>query len=261
MVSVKSIEAEEGAQTAVDSREAHESQREQTGREHDDGHAAHALGNVDQLELFAHAGKDGQGQSEANGCGEGIDDGLQQVEVLLDDQNGYTQHGAVGGDERQEDAQGLIERRRDLLEDDFDHLHQGGNDQDEGDGLQILQSEGVEHIGLNEPRNDGGQRHDEGNGCRHAQRGVDLLGHAEERTDAEELRQDDIVDEYRANENQDIFHSCRYFVITLFRYYDILVAAQLVDDGDEESQHDERARRQHKEQDVVGLGQQGQTEY
>ena len=98
------VQSEQNLQTAVDTREAHEGQREQSGRQHDDGHAAHALGNGDQFELFAHTGKDGEGKAETNGCREGIDDALQQVEVLLNAENGYTKHSTVGGDEGQEDA-------------------------------------------------------------------------------------------------------------------------------------------------------------
>ena len=39
----------------------------------------------------------------------------------------------------------------------------------------------------------------------------------------------------------------------------MLVAAQLVDNRNQESQHDEGTRREHEEQDVVGLGQQGES--
>ena len=95
-----------------------------------DGHAAHALGDVGQLQLFAHAGEDGQCQSEADGGAEGVDHALCQVEVLLYDEDGHAQHGAVGRDERQEDAQCLIEWGRDLLQHNLDHLHQRGDDQD-----------------------------------------------------------------------------------------------------------------------------------
>ena len=45
------VETEEHLQTAIHTREAHEGQREQTGGEHDDGHALHAARNLDQFEL------------------------------------------------------------------------------------------------------------------------------------------------------------------------------------------------------------------
>ena len=181
------IESEEHLQAAVDTREAHEGQGEEAGGEHDDGHALHALGNLSQLELLAHAGEYRQRQTEADGRREGIDHRLQQVEVFLDAEDGDTEHGAVGGDQGQEDAKGLIEGGRYLLQNNLDQLHQRGDDEDKGDGLQILQAEGVEHVFLYQPGDDGGQRQHKGDGGRHAQRGVNLLGYAEERTDAEEL--------------------------------------------------------------------------
>ena len=38
-----------------------------------------------------------------------------------------------------------------------------------------------------------------------------------------------------------------------------LSLAELVHDGDEESQHNEGSWRKHEEQDIVGLGRQGET--
>ena len=250
-----SVEAEEHLQPAVDAREAHEGQREQSGGDHHDGHALHALGHLHQLELLAHAGKHRQRHAEADGRGEGIDHGLQQVVILLDAEDGHAEHGAVRRDQRQEDAQRLIERRRHLLQHDLHHLHQRGDDQDEGDRLQILQAEGVEHVFLYEPGDDRGQRQHEGDGSRHTQRGVNLLRYAKERTDAQELCQHDVVHEDGANENQYILHNIRCFVMTLLR-----LTAQLVDDRDEEAEGDECTRRQDEEQDVVSLRQQRQSE-
>ena len=181
------VEAEEGLQAAVDAAEAHESQGEQSGGEHHDGHALHALGDTYQFHLLAHTGKHSQRQAEADGRREGIDDTLNQVVVLLDHEDGDAEHGTVGRDERQEDAEGLIEGGRHFLQDDLHHLHQRGDDEDEGDGLQILKAEGVEHVFLYQPGDDGGERQHEGYCRRHAQRGLDLLGYAEERTDAQEL--------------------------------------------------------------------------
>ena len=45
----QSVQSEQHLQSAVNTREAHEGQREQTGREHDDGHATHTLGDGDEL--------------------------------------------------------------------------------------------------------------------------------------------------------------------------------------------------------------------
>lgn len=51
------------------------------------------------------AGEDGQRHTEADGGGEGIDHGLQQVVILLDAEDGDAEQGTVGRDEGQEDAQ------------------------------------------------------------------------------------------------------------------------------------------------------------
>ena len=72
----KLVETKEGAQATIDARESHEGQTEQAGADEHDGHSTHALGDVGQLQLFAYAGKDGQRQSEAESCGEGIHDAL-----------------------------------------------------------------------------------------------------------------------------------------------------------------------------------------
>ena len=181
------IETEKHLQTTVNAREAHEGETQQASGEHDNGHTLHALGNLHQLELLAHTSKHSERQSEANGCGEGVDYRLQEVVVLLDAEDGHTKHGAVGGDEGEEDAKRLIESRRHFLKHDFDQLYQRGNDQNESDGLQILEAEGVEHVFLYQPGNDGGKCQHKRDSCRHAQRGINLLGYTEEWTDAEEL--------------------------------------------------------------------------
>ena len=198
---------EQRIQACVDTTEAHEGKRKQTCRDEDDGHTTHATGHFRQIQLLAQTCKHHQGKSEANGRGEGVDDALQEVVILLDDEDGDTQHGTVRGDERQEDAQGLIECRRYFLQDDLHHLHQRSDDEDEGQRLQVLQAQRIEHKVLYEPRHDSGERHHKGHGGSHAQRGVYLLRHAQERADAEELRQDDIVDEYRGDEYKYVFHN------------------------------------------------------
>ena len=130
-----SVQSEESPKATVHTREAHEGEAQQTSRHEHDGCALHAFGNLCQRHLLANAGKDNQCQPKANGCGESVDDALQQREILLDDQDGYAKYGTVGGDERQEDAERLIERWRHLLENNLNHLHKSGNDEDKSNGL------------------------------------------------------------------------------------------------------------------------------
>ena len=120
----KLFDAEESAEAAVDAREAHEGEAQQSGRDEHNSHPAHTTRNVGHLQLLAHSGKDGHSEAEADGGGKGVDHGLQEVEVLLYDEDGYAEHGTVGGDEGQEDAKCLIECGRHLLQDNLDHLHQ-----------------------------------------------------------------------------------------------------------------------------------------
>ena len=152
--------------------------------------------------LFAQTGKDNQGQRETECRGKGVDHALQQVEVFLNHEDGHTEHSAVGRDERQEDAQSLIEAGAHLLQDDFHHLHQCGYHEDKGQRLEVREAEGVEHVGLHEPCHDGGQCQHEGHSSTHAHRGVHFFGDTEERTDSEKLAQNDVVDENGRNKYQ-----------------------------------------------------------
>ena len=46
------IQSEKYFQTTVDTRETHEGKTQQSGREHDNSHALHALGNLYQFQLL-----------------------------------------------------------------------------------------------------------------------------------------------------------------------------------------------------------------
>ena len=69
----KSVKTEQGTQSSVNAWEAHESKAQQTGRDENDSHSTHTLGNGSHLKLFTHACKDCHCQAKANGCREGID--------------------------------------------------------------------------------------------------------------------------------------------------------------------------------------------
>lgn len=59
-------------------------------------------------------------------------------------------------------------------------------------------------ISLDQPGHHGGDCHDERYGSAHTHRGLDLRRHAQERADAEELRQYDVVDEDGADDDCEI---------------------------------------------------------
>ena len=143
---------EEHRNALVDATKAHERQGQETCGDQGNGHALNTFGNAYEAELLAQAGKDDERKGEAQSGGQGIDDageevGFEALTVIgaIGYEDGHTEDAAVGGDQGKEHAQRLIERGRELLEHDLDHLHQGGNHEDEDDGLQILQVEGVEH--------------------------------------------------------------------------------------------------------------------
>ena len=50
--------------------------------------------------------------------------------------------GAVDGDQRQEDAQREVERRREALDDHLHELDEGGDDDDEDDEFEVLEASG-----------------------------------------------------------------------------------------------------------------------
>ena len=197
--------------------EAHEGHGKDTGGDECDGDALHRGGELGARKLLADTCEDHEGEREADSDGDRIDDALQQGVFLLDDEDGDPEDAAVRRDEREEDAEGLVECRRYLLQDDLDHLHEGGDDEDEGDGLHIDHIEGLEDELLQEEGAHRRECQDEGHGGTHTECGIDLLRDTEEGADAEELREDDIVDEDRRNEEEEIVsHKVYFFALSLF---------------------------------------------
>ena len=152
--------------------------------------------------MLADASKDDKCEREAEGDGDSIDDALHEIELLLDHEDRHPEHAAVGRDQREEDAERLVEGGRDLLENDLHHLHQRRDDEDEGDGLHIDHVQRLQDKALQEKGAHRRQREYEGHGSTHTSGRIDLLRHAEEGTDAEELREDDVVDEDRRDEDE-----------------------------------------------------------
>ena len=131
------------------SAEAHEGHGEETCGQQSNRCALHCLGHFVQRQPLADACEEDQRESKAycgsesvNGTGEETvlcaQRQFSQELVLVSYDKGYTENTAVGGDQRQEHTQCLIERRRDLLQHDLNHLHEGSDDEDEEDGLEEL---------------------------------------------------------------------------------------------------------------------------
>ena len=99
-------------------------------------------------QVLAHAGEEDHRQAIAERSGQRVHRSLAEAhhvrsapaerELLGHDVDRNAQHGAVGGDQRQEDAQRLVQGRGNLLQHDLDRLHEGRDDQDEHDGLHEL---------------------------------------------------------------------------------------------------------------------------
>ena len=195
------LQSEDLGEAVIDAAEAHEGHSQQAGHDEGDGHALHPLGDVHHGQLLTYGSEDGESQAEAESGGNGKDDAGQEVRLkplsvvgALSHKDSYAEDGAVGGDEGQEDAERLVQCGRYLLQDDLHHLHEGGDDEDEGDGLQIDQVV-LDQENLNEIGDNRGDGEHESHSSGHTKCGIHFLRHTEERADPEELREDDVIDE------------------------------------------------------------------
>ena len=175
-VQVDSLYSPRGHIRSHNTRESHKRQGQDAGGNQGDRGALHALGRLHQVDVLTDAGEDNQSHGEAEGDADGIDDGLAEaqhvghttiVELLGDDGQRYTEDGAVGRNQRQEHALGGVERRTDFLQDNLHHLHQGSDDEDEGDGLQEGQLQGNQDVLVRQPCHEGGHGQHEDDGGAH----------------------------------------------------------------------------------------------
>mgnify|MGYP007057699782 CR=1 FL=1 len=119
--------------------EAHEGQSQQAGGDQSDGETLEALGALGLVDALTDRGEQNDGQSKAQAAGSAVDHGQQEVVAFLNVYQNNTQNGAVGGDQRQEHAQSLIQGGNELLQEHLNHLNQSSDDQNEGDSLHIAQ--------------------------------------------------------------------------------------------------------------------------
>src|SRR5688572_26095316 len=115
--------------------------------------------------------------------------------MLLQVQKRYAEDRAVGGDERQEHAQQLVEQRALRAHHELGQLHDACDQQDERERAQILQPEGREKPRVNRPAEPRSYGQHEQRRDRHPASRLDPAADAHERTEPEEVRQDEVVDE------------------------------------------------------------------
>ena len=188
-------------------RKAHECHCQQSGSNQSYRSTLHTFRYTNQAHLLAQACKQCQCQAETKCRRECINHSRQQIIIFLDNKDSHTENTAVGSNQRQEHAQGLIQRRRNFLQDNLYHLHQCGNHQNKGNSLQIAQIKSVEHILLNKECHDSGDGEHECHRCRHAQCSLHFLGNSQERANSQELRQYDVVYKDCRDKYQYIFHN------------------------------------------------------
>jgi hypothetical protein len=125
--------------------------------------------------------------------------------LLLHVQKGDAQHGAVGGNQGQEDAQYPVQERTGLAHDHFGELHQGRDHQDETEGRQVFQPQRPQKPGAEQVARYRCEGQYEHRGHRHADGPLELVGDSHEGAQAQESNQYKIVRQYGADQNQEIF--------------------------------------------------------
>jgi hypothetical protein len=98
--------------------------------------------DVGALDALADAGEEDQHQRETDGAAGAEEQRFDKVVAVGDVEQRHAEHGTIGGDQRQVDAQRLLQGRRGLGDDHFGQLDDGGDGDDEGQRAQVLQPEG-----------------------------------------------------------------------------------------------------------------------
>jgi hypothetical protein len=96
------------------------------------------------------------------------------------------------------------------VDEDFEELDDAGYDQDEGQGLQIAQAQRLEYGVLDGPGGQSRDRAHENHREAHARGGFGALRHADERAQAEQLDQNEIVDEGVGDDYGNVRHAASY---------------------------------------------------
>jgi hypothetical protein len=207
------------AGSSCDPRERHEHHGHQSRRDEGDAEALQARGHVAVLELLADPGEQHDGECPAGAAREAVHDALRERVGAFDHEQRAAEDRAVDGDERQEDAERVVQRRHVAIEEHLEDLHDRRHGADVGDQSQEAQVHAAEACPLERAALQqvvvdqvvGGH----GDGLHHdhrdaeAERGLHLLRDGEEGAHAEEERQCQVLDEQRLEREVDVvFHHC-----------------------------------------------------
>ena len=196
----------------VQTGEAHESERHQSGRYHGDRNAAERRGHVGTINPFANGGEKNQHQRKADGIGGAEEQRFDKIVPVGNVQQRHAQHRAIGRNQRQINTQDAVEQRTGFLDHHFRQLDNRGDGDDERDRAQIAQVEGRQEPAVDDIACTGGHRQHEGGCHAHAQRRFEFLRHAHKRAQAENPHQHNVVDENGANDEEYIMghglHCC-----------------------------------------------------
>ena len=91
--------------------EAHEGESHKSSGHEADGESLEALGVLGKLNTLTHACKQDDREQEAKAAGDAVDNGFEEVVLILNVQQNDAQNGAVGGDKGQVDAQRGVQLR------------------------------------------------------------------------------------------------------------------------------------------------------
>ncbi len=169
------------------------------------------------LSFLAYARQSDDGQCPANTAAETEYHALAEIVVAFHHEQRPAKNGAVHGNQWQEDAQGVVERREKTVQQHFENLHHCRNhadirDQPEKRQIRFRQSGPGQRAVLQKVQVDqvvDGNRNrlDDYHGRAEPQSRIHLLGHGQEGTHAQEEGQREILDKYRTDKKtQSGFH-------------------------------------------------------
>ena len=130
--------------------------------------------------------------------------------------------------------------RADFLQHNLHHLHKSRNHEDEGNGLQELKSERHQQVLVEKEGDYGRKGHHEAYRSAHTHCCAELVGNTQERTDAEELGKQDIVDKDCRNDNHQIFHNISSLLLEI-----------LVEQNHKVAQYHKGTRSHHESENTV----------
>ena len=120
-----------------DTGKAHERNGHDGGCSKSDRNALEALGNIACINLGTNTAEQNHSQHVAEACAKGVDHRLSKSVGLGDVEDNNAENCAVGGYKRQEDTEGRIQRRYELLEEHLNKLYECSDNENENDGLKI----------------------------------------------------------------------------------------------------------------------------